>query len=389
MTTAAPIATPFRRDRQTVGGYFALALFTFFLNIQGNVIPFLRDTFQLSYTLVSLHPAALATGLIVCGLIGDRIVTAAGRRTGIALSVFGLAGGAALFTIATTPILTIFGCFLLGCPGGLILVVIPALLSQLHGSNREIALSQANAVCYGASLMAALTMGLFVGLKFDWRSSLLLGIALAALFVFAYRTVDIAKPAARVETTGSDRLPAVYWLYWVTLFCVIALEQTTLLWAPEFLEKIQGLSRATAASAAADFSVGMMLGRLSGTALLGRLRKATVFYLSLFLTVPGFLLYWGVAIPIVGVAGLFLLGLGIALLYPVTLGMAIGSAGRLGEQASARASLASGLAILIVPMALGALADGVGLWLACLILPVLAAVSAVTFRIARRLDRHA
>jgi hypothetical protein len=54
------------------------------------------------------------------------------------------------------------------------------------------------------------------------------------------------------------------------------------------------------------------------------------------------------------------LGLGTALLYPLTLSFAIGVAGRLGEVASARASLASGVATLILPTALGALADGLG-----------------------------
>ena len=81
-----------------------------------------------------------------------------------------------------------------------------------------------------------------------------------------------------------------------------------------------------------------------------------------------------------------MLGLGTALLYPLTLGFAIGVAGRLEEAASARASLASGVAILIMPMALGALADGLGLRLACLFLLPLPAVAALCFVAARTLE---
>src|SRR5208282_1424372 len=67
--TAPAVSAPsratqaFRRDRITWACYLALALFAYFLNIQGNIIPFLRDELALSYWEVSLHPAALAGGL--------------------------------------------------------------------------------------------------------------------------------------------------------------------------------------------------------------------------------------------------------------------------------------------------------------------------------------
>lgn len=60
-------------------------------------------------------------------------------------------------------------------------------------------------------------------------------------------------------------------------------------------------------------------------------------------------------------------------------------AGRLGEVASARASPASGVPILIMPMALGTLADGLGLRLACLLLLALPPVAALCFVAARAL----
>src|SRR5271167_3017037 len=74
----------FRRDRITWTCYLALALFTYFRNIQGNIIPFLRDELGLSYREVSLYPAALAAGLIVCGLFGERAVAWCGRRGALA-----------------------------------------------------------------------------------------------------------------------------------------------------------------------------------------------------------------------------------------------------------------------------------------------------------------
>ncbi len=56
-------------------------------------------------------------------------------------------------------------------------------------------------------------------------------------------------------------------------------------------------------------------------------------------------------------AGLFITGLGVANFYPLILSLAIGAANGDTTQAGARATLASGTAILILPMALGSLAD--------------------------------
>lgn len=54
---------------------------------------------------------------------------------------------------------------------------------------------------------------------------------------------------------------------------------------------------------------------------------------------------------------LFVTGLGIASLYPFVVSLALGAVAGPLEAASARISLASGLAILVAPFMLGALAD--------------------------------
>ena len=378
-------ASGFRRDRLTWTCYFTLSLFAYFLNIQGNIIPFLRDELALSYRDAGLHPAALAAGLIVCGLFGERAVAWCGRKGALALGFVGLCGGAVLLSLAHTAAASIAGCLLMGAPGGLILVVVPAVLAERHGADRSIAFGEANAASYIASLTAAAAMGLFTATSLDWRSGLALGIGLTAV-ALAFRAGDpIPAPRPRGKS-GAGRLPAAYWAYWATLFCVIALEYCTLLWSPEVLEQVQGLSRASAVAMAAAFSAAMLTGRLFAAPLLRRVPAPRLFLASLALTLPGIALYVGVRQPVSSVVGLVVLGLGTALLYPLTLGFAIGVAGRLEEAASARASLASGVAILVMPMVLGALADGLGLRLACLFLPALPAVGVLCFVAARTLE---
>jgi fucose permease len=78
----------------------------------------------------------------------------------------------------------------------------------------------------------------------------------------------------------------------------------------------------------------------------------------------GFLLFWKAEGSFIGLGGLFITGLGVANLYPLLLSLAIGTADGNTVQAGARATLASGTAILALPLALGRLADSVGIRLA-------------------------
>ena len=84
-----------------------------------------------------------------------------------------------------------------------------------------------------------------------------------------------------------------------------------------------------------------------------------------------------------------MIGLGVSLLYPLSLGLALGAAGRNAEAGGARTSLAAGLAILLAPLALGGLADAVGLAAAHLVIPAAAVAAGATFTLARGLERRA
>ena len=105
-------------------------------------------------------------------------------------------------------------------------------------------------------------------------------------------------------------------------------------------------------------------------------------------TCLGFLIYWGLPRPPVAIVGLFVLGLGVALLYPLTLGLAMGAAGTRADTASARAALAGSFGILVTPALLGGLADKVGLHLAHLIVPGLVVVALICFVTAQALQRQ-
>jgi fucose permease len=154
--------------------------------------------------------------------------------------------------------------------------------------------------------------------------------------------------------------------------CVVALEFSVRFWAPAYLERVAGLSASAAAASAAAFSVAMILGRMAGAVLVRWISAPRLMPAALLIVMLGFGLYWGLGQGPLAVAGLFLLGLGTAPLYPLTLGLALTAAGPLKSAASARFMLAVGLSILTMPTLLGALADAFGLHAAHLTLPALA-----------------
>jgi fucose permease len=132
-------------------------------------------------------------------------------------------------------------------------------------------------------------------------------------------------------------------------------------WSADYLENSLGMLKVNAAQAISIFLAAMIVGRLAGSRLVQLFSARRVVIASILVASGGFLVFWTTKTVILGLAGLFLTGLGVAGLYPLLLSLAIGVADNNTVQASARATLASGTAILALPLVLGHLADMVGI----------------------------
>jgi MFS family permease len=376
-----------RRDLATWYSYLALGFFTYLLTIQGNILPFLKQELDLSYRIVSLHSGAIAAGMIAVGLLGDRLMRRFGRRFALALGAAGATAGASLLCLAPVAWSSIACCALIGALGALIPAVVPALLADLHGPARHVAITEASAASYAFAMLAPLLTSLSIAVFAGWRPAVLAGALLGIVILVAFGRAAVVD-AVRTGAVAATRLPAAYWAYWCLLVTVISIEFCILLWAPEFLGKVAGLPQAHAASGAAAFALAMLVGRTAGSGVVRHVRPRLLFSIALLVTALGFLLYWAAGRPGLAVMGLFVLGLGVALLYPLTLGFAIDAAGERGDTASARFMLAAGLAIASMPVLLGALADEVGLRLAHLMVPGLVAIALVCLVVAQALERR-
>jgi fucose permease len=234
------------------------------------------------------------------------------------------------------------------------------------------------AVAYIFSIMAPVLTGLFIWVGWSWRLAVLAGAAAGVVIVLS----GIRRPipdSLETREAASVPLSLAFWCFWSVLGLSVAVEFSILLWAPVYLERIGGLSPSSAAFAAAAFFAGMLIGRLAGGPLFDRVATQRLFVGSVAITLIGFAGYWGAAGPVVSIAGLFVTGLGIALLFPLALSFAIGAAGAAADRASARAMLAPGLAILLSPPLLGSIADEAGLAIAQLMTPVFMVTALLAF----------
>ncbi len=103
---------------------------------------------------------------------------------------------------------------------------------------------------------------------------------------------------------------------------------------------------------------------------------AGLLWASLAVTAAGFLAFWLSRHPVIALAGLFLTGVGVANLFPLSLALTLAAAPGRTDVANARTRLLGGLVVIAAPFLLGSLADHLGLSAAFGIVPVLIILSA-------------
>ena len=357
------MAHSFVRDRFTWLAYLLLAFYGYFLNIFGPVTPFLKDELSLSYTVSSLHFTAFATGIILVGLVGHYPIRRLGRWRSLWIGAAGMGLGALLLLAGKTPLMTIVASFFMGLVGSLILAVVPSALSDRHGEQRAVALSEANVISSLVATAAPLMVGWFAHFAGSWRLALGIAAFIPILIRLGFGKAGIPETSPPWEDPARSgrKLPVLYWAFWVTIVLVVSVEFCMIYWSADYLESELGMLRVDAAQAVSLFLGAMIAGRLAGSRLVARFSPHKLVAASILLASAGFLIYWKAGSVLPGVTGLFVTGLGVASLYPMTLALAIGSSRGNTVQASARATLASGSAILALPLVLGRLADAAGI----------------------------
>ena len=357
---------PFHRDRFTWLAYLSLAFYGYFLNILGPITPFLKDELGLTYTVSSFHFTAFAIGILLVGAGGHLLIQQIGKQPSLWLGLFGMSLSALLLIVGKSPIVTIGASFLMGLIGSLILAIVPAALSDQHGEMKAVALSEANVIASLLATSAPLLVGWFAHSIGNWRWALgsMACIPILMFLGLGKNSSPVATSAAEERAQANQTLPSLFWIYWVGIVLGVSVEFCMIFWSADYMEQVLGLSKADAAQAVSLFLAAMIVGRILGSRLVQRFSTRAVITVSIVIAGIGFLLFWRTENTLIGLSGLFFTGLGVANLYPLILSLAISAAHGNTVQAGARATLASGTAILSLPLILGSFADAVGIRLA-------------------------
>ncbi|MFN2490163.1 MAG: sugar MFS transporter [Actinomycetota bacterium] len=352
----------FVRHRSTWATYGLLGYFAYLETVLGPLMPFLRSERGYSYTIASLHFSAFAFGGVLVGVFGDRVVARRGRWVALWGGGAGMALGVLLVALIPMAAGTITGALVMGSCGSLLLITTQAVLADRHGEWAAVAITESNVAASACAILASLAVGIFAAVGLGWRLSLVLPVVALALLGarFGRESLTLTSRFVSPDDGTSGALPVTFWIYWSVLFLGVSVEWCMAYWGADFLDAALGLNRSDAASALSLFFVGMLVGRIQGSRLARALKTDTLLLVTLCVALAAFPVFWLSHAPLLALMGLFVVGLGVGSVYPLTISVGVAAAPRTNT-ATARLALAGGGAILVAPFVLGAYADRLGI----------------------------
>ncbi|MEA2285616.1 MAG: hypothetical protein QOJ21_1659 [Solirubrobacteraceae bacterium] len=379
----APAPTGFTRDRETRVVYVHLAVWGYFLYGFGPAVALLREEQRVSAAVSALHVSGLALGAIIAGMVCSPAAARVGRGTLMRVGVIGMAAGVALFTASSALPVTLLGATVTGTFAAIVVNMHAPVLTDHHLRAGAAAISEANALTAAIGILGPLAVGAGVVAGVGWRVGILVTLVLGAGAVLYSRGVRLPDRPHGAQGVSAQRvsgaLPGRYWAAWLVYLLCVAVEFSMALWGSDLLRIRSGAGDATAAAALMFMVAGMSVGRVVGARLTLRHAADRLLCAALALNAAGFAVFWLSHVTWLSVAGLFVVGLGIAMQFPLNMSRAIAASGGRTDMAAARAGLGGGLAMAAAPFALGLLADTVGLSAAFLLVPaLLLAAGAVT-----------
>jgi MFS family permease len=317
----------------------------------GPCLIFLARDLEVPRSKLSWLSGGFGTGLVVAGVIGERLLHVGTWRL-VRFSAASMAFGVVLLAFALKIPLIQAGALLLGLGGAGVVLVCPVLLA---GPGAAAQLTFANAMSSIAGIGAPLLLSV-ADAALGWpRAALLLPVP-GLIWLCATRSPPVRPvplpPAREKRARTPARLRVATARGWLALSAVIFPEFFFVVWGAARLQD-SGLGAAQASAAAAAFPVGMALGRLAAPRVIDRIPLAWV---GVAVATVGALLASAPFGPVVTVAALTLAGLGISPLYPMLIDELVRTPGLDLSRGAALGALASGVSVLGAPLLLAALA---------------------------------
>ena len=367
--------------------YGQLGLVAFLIDGYAPTVQLLARDLQVPMEVASLHGTAFGIGFILASFLSASITRRFGRVRTIQTGALGLCLGTLLYVVSPSVTGTLAGIAIAGCFGTLIQSTAFADLADRHGRWARAALNEGSAVSQAAGIAAPILVAAASASVFGWRVGMavvfllaaVLGVAEAAAARSAKKASLIKEPqTATPQRPGkSTRFSPRFWIVWGSMTAVLGIEFAMAMWSPVWLVSQSGLSSAVATSGPALMLGGVLLGRFTVSRMAVRWGADVLLIASILVSACGFILFWWTSIPVIALAALAVVGLGIGGQFPLSLARLIASSAGQADRASALGTLALGLAIAGAPLGLGLLQQGLSLSTAFLLVPALAATSLI------------
>jgi MFS family permease len=374
----------FRWDRLTYSSALGYALLVGGLSV-GVVLGELRQQFHLSGVIAALHGSTFGFASLAAGFCGVRIVDRLGRRQSLLVSAVAITCGIAMFCLGPAWPVTLAGTALAGMGGALLVMVMPALISDHHGEHRATAFAAVNGAPGIAGVGFSLVVGAALALHWSWRPPYLILTAVIVLILTLVAWPVAVPESPRIGTfTLSHLRDRDVFVPWLHIINAVFSEFAVGVWAATYLKEVGHASGGLAAALAGVFGVMMFLSRLVMPSVVRVFGEATVTISFVTMGVGALIMCFAPGLlPRVG--GLIVVGFGGAPLYPLTVDRLYASAEHKIDSISLGAIciLASGTAVTLGPLAMGVMADQIGLRRALLIVPIACTLGAITQRPAR------
>ena len=373
----------YRRDATTWAAFGALFAFGFLNALLGPALPYLRAVEDIPYLVGALHQVAFAVGGGLAGLIAVRDRRSASRVTVI---VGGLAGAAlAGIAVGDRPAVTIAGAFALSLLATSALIRVWAVLADVHGSRRAVAMTEGEVSVSLAGIFCPLLIGALAATAVSWRFAFVAG-ALVTWAVWVWRVRMPAPVQTPIETAiaagGEDRSRAGAAL--VTIFAIVALEFALSFWLASYLADDLGIARDAAAAAVSGLYAANLVGRLLTSRLARRVPArallATAFAIALA-ALP--VLLPATTFP-VAAAGIAFTGAGIGAMFPLASTLHVEASAHGADKALGQVLSVAALGQVAGPLTAGAIAQASQLRTGLLVLPLLVVLAATGLRVASR-----
>jgi MFS family permease len=387
-----------RRDRLTVTLYGSYMTWGWLLYSFSPSVTLLARDQRISLAQAGLHGTAMAVGGLVAAFVAPRVVLHWGRRTSIVAACLVVAVSVVALVLGPSLPWTLSAMAAMSVGGNVMIAASQVGLALHHGTTASAAITEANGSGSGVGLLGPLAVGAAVSIGWGWRPAVLVTALLAVATALAVSRLSMeatapSRPAAPTTAAAPDdgprpRVPAAA-LFLLVVVTVVALENASTYWSTALIIERTGAGAGIATATTAGLVLGMTIIRFVVGPLSLRIDPAHLLAGSFAVAVVGWAMVWTTTSTAVGLAGLFVTGLGFGVQYPLTVVLLLAASPGRSDRAQGQATMAGALAIGIAPFLLGALADRVGMHTAFLVVPVLAVVGGVGAVLGRRALRAA